>query len=181
MLIMMAGLPGTGKSALARAVAKRTSAFVLDKDYVRAALFPAEMVEYSREQDDFVLRIMLKVAGWMLRKDAARPVILDGRPFSKKYQVDMVINFAEWTKSPWSIIECTCSEDTAKKRIETGAEHPAADRTLELYQRVKDGWEEIARPKLVLDTELPLAQNMEKAVAYIGRAGESKEAAKTEL
>src|ERR1051325_11146565 len=91
MLLIMAGLPGTGKSALARAIAERTQASVLDKDNVRAALFPAELVEYSPEQDDFVLRVMLKVAGWIVKRDPKRVVVLDGRPFSKKYQIDMVI------------------------------------------------------------------------------------------
>src|SRR3954468_3208238 len=117
MLVLMAGLPGTGKSTLARAIADRTGAIVLDKDAIRAALFPTELIEYSREQDDFVLRVMLKVAGWTLGKQPSRAVILDGRPFSKTYQLEMVINFAEWTKVPWRIIECTCSEDTARLRL----------------------------------------------------------------
>src|SRR4051812_42672059 len=133
MLVMLAGLPGTGKSTLAHALAERTGAFVLDKDQIRAALFPKELIEYSRDQDDFVLRVMLKVAGWTLRKLPERAVILDGRPFSKTYQLEMVINFAEWTKVPWRIIECTCSEDTARLRLAHAEDHPAADRNFALY------------------------------------------------
>ena len=102
MLVILAGLPGTGKSTLARAVAARSGAFVLDKDAVRAALFPPALIEYSREQDDFVLRVMLKVAGWMVRRDPRAIVVIDGRPFSQKYQLDQVIHFAEWVKTPCS-------------------------------------------------------------------------------
>src|SRR3954471_4500639 len=151
MLVLMAGLPGTGKSTLARAVADKTGAHVLDKDAIRASLFPAELVEYSREQDDFVLRIMLKVAGWMVRRDPNAIVLLDGRPFAKKYQLDQAIGFSEWIKTPWRVVECTCPEETARARLSTGA-HPAADRNFELYQRVRAEWEEITRPKLVVDT-----------------------------
>ena len=41
---------GTGKSALAREIAKRRGGIVLDKDPIRATLFGAE-VEYTAEQD----------------------------------------------------------------------------------------------------------------------------------
>ena len=181
MLLIMAGLPGTGKSTLARAIAERTGAHVLDKDHVRAALFPAELVEYSREQDDFVLRVMLKVAGWIVKRDPRRVVVLDGRPFSKKYQLDMVINFAEWTKTPWRIVECTCSEETARQRLQQAPDHPAADRNFELYQGVKNEWEEIAQPKLSTNTELPIDENIGRVVAYIGGDTESKQAEKAEL
>jgi predicted kinase len=152
MLLILAGLPGTGKSTLARALAERSGAYVLDKDGMRAALFPAKLIEYSREQNDFVVRVMLKVAGWILRREPGAIVILDGRPFAKKYQLDQVVAFAEWIKTPWRIVECTCAESTARARLQSGT-HPAADRDFAMYQRTRDEWEEIERPKLVVNTE----------------------------
>ncbi len=180
MIVIMAGLPGTGKSTLAKAVAQRTGAIVLDKDSIRAALFPAEMIEYSREQDDFVVRIMLKVAGWMLRRDASRVVILDGRPFAKKYQLDQVVTFAEWIKVPWRIVECTCPEDVGRERL-AKSDHLAKDRNFELYLRVKAEWEEITRPKLALDTAAPLDELAARAVAYIQGENPSKQRQNAEL
>lgn len=180
MLLILAGLPGTGKSALARAVAERIGAVVLDKDAIRASLFPPGLIEYSREQDDFIVRVMLKVAGWIVRKNPTRVVILDGRPFSKKYQLDQVISFAEWVKTPWRIVECTCEEELARERL-TGDSHLAADRNFDLYQRVKAEWEEIARPKLALQTSAPIEQLASRVVAYVREGNESKVADKTEL
>ncbi len=46
----LAGLPGTGKSALAQRLAGALSAIVLDKDAVGAALFPQQEIEYSTNE-----------------------------------------------------------------------------------------------------------------------------------
>ena len=79
MLILMAGLPGSGKSTLSRALAAKFDATVLDKDEIRAALFAPADIEYSTEQDDFCMGIMLKVAGYIFRKEPSRRIFLDGR------------------------------------------------------------------------------------------------------
>ena len=90
MLVLMAGLPGTGKTTVACALALRTSGTVLNKDSIRAVLFEPRDLEYSTEQDDFVLEAMLQTAAYLFSKDSSRVIFLDGRPFSKAYQIDRV-------------------------------------------------------------------------------------------
>ena len=102
---------------------------------------------------------MLQAALWLLEKDPGRTVILDGRTFSRRYQVDQVVAAAEKLQQPWRIVECVCSEESARIRLATHAasgEHPAGNRDFELYLEVKTYFEPIDRPKVVIDTDQPL-------------------------
>lgn len=163
MIVMMAGLPGTGKSTLARALAAQVNGAVLDKDEIRQALFGPADIEFSTPQDDFCMEVMLETAGYLLKRDSSRVVFMDGRPFSRRYQLERVIEYATSLEQPWRILECVCSEETARRRIE-GQEHPAANRDFALYLRVKARFEEIGLAKTIVDTERPLADCVEPAM-----------------
>lgn len=172
MLILMAGLPGSGKSTLCRELAKRLGGpvfnTILDKDAIRAALFSPELIEYSTEQDDFCQKVMLETAQYILSKHPERRVFLDGRPFSRRYQIEQVIAAAEALKQPWQIIECVCSDETARQRLEEQAgEHPAANRNYEMYLRVKNSFEVITLTKEVIHTNLPLESCIEQAFRWL--------------
>ena len=167
---MMAGLPGSGKSTLARAVAARVGGIVLDKDSLRASLFPAELIEYSTEQDDFVVGLMLRVAEYLLERNSGAVVFLDGRPFGKRYQVEAVVKFAEQVGTSWRIVECVCGEKAAVRRLQAdvaGRTHLAGNRDVALYREVKAGFQEIRRWKLVVRTALMLESCVRKVEEYL--------------
>ncbi len=165
MLILMAGLPGTGKSTLGGALADELGGTVIDKDRVRAALFNAADIEYSTEQDEFCMRVMLKVAGYLFRKDPARNVFLDGRTFSRRYQLERATGYAKALGQSWRILECVCSEESARNRLQQDDSHPATNRNFNLYLEVKARFEEITLPKTVIDTGQPLRTCIQQAKA----------------
>jgi len=167
MIVLMAGLPGTGKSALATALAERLSGSVLSKDAIRHALFAPRDVEYTTEQDDFVMDIMLQAAGRILQRHPHRYVFLDGRTFSRRYQIERVLAAAKPWGQRWKIVECICSDETARARLESQAssgEHPAGNRTFSLYTEIKNHFESITQPKTVIDTDQPLTDCLEQAM-----------------
>jgi predicted kinase len=171
MLILMAGLPGTGKSTLSRALAAELGGTVIDKDQVRASLFSPADIEYSTPQDDFCIAVMLKVGGYLFRKDPARIIFVDGRTFSRTYQLKRATGFAEAIGQRWRILECTCSEDTARQRLKDDPNHPAANRGFDLYLQVKDRFEEITLPKTVIDTDQALDACVQLATAALVSPG----------
>jgi adenylylsulfate kinase len=173
-LIAMAGLPGTGKSTLAACLAERLGAVVLDKDRVRAALFPPPVLDYSAEQDEISMAAIYEAAGSVLRADPRRAVILDGRTFLRSGQLQPVLNLASSLGQELRVIECACDDDVARRRLEADlarGHHPAGNRTFELYLAVKAAAEPIPVPHLTLDTgRTPLAECVRRCLECL-RAG----------
>jgi adenylylsulfate kinase len=110
---------------------------------------------------------MLETAGYLLRKNPQRFVFLDGRTFSRRYQIENVVNAATSLHQPWRILECVCSEETAQRRIEAQAavgEHLAGNRDWQLYLEVKGRFEAITVPKTAIDAEQPLDACVQQAL-----------------
>jgi predicted kinase len=170
MIVIIAGLPGTGKSTLAQALVQRLPCAILDKDSIRASLFQPAFVEYSQAQDDFCQEIMLQTAAYLLSKNADLKVLLDGRTFSRQYQRDRVIEFCSQLGTTWATLECICSEATALGRIAqavAASNHLAANRTPALYRKIREAWEPIDQPKLVIDTDGSIESCVDQAARYL--------------
>jgi predicted kinase len=167
MIVLMAGLPGTGKTTLARELTQQVNGRVLSKDEFRHALFQPEEVEYSAPQDDFCLHLMLETAGYLLSRDPNKMIFVDGRPFSRRYQIENVIAAAASLHQPWRILECVCEEETVRRRLDSdaqGGSHPAGNRNFQLYLEVKARFETITHPKIVIDTGQVLEQSVQLAL-----------------
>jgi predicted kinase len=166
MIILLAGLPGSGKSTLARELTSRTDGRVLSKDEIRHALFLPQEIEYSSRQDDFCVQVMLETAAYLLRQDSSRMIFLDGRPFSRRYQIEQVLTAAKKLHQPWRILECVCSEETAETEFASSV-HRAGNRDDKLYLEVKARFEAITMPKTVINTDQPLEVCVHQALAAL--------------
>lgn len=168
MLIAMAGLPASGKSTLARRLGELLPAVVLDKDTIRAALFPFPEIDYSTRQDNFCFAIMLQAASYLM--DKGRTVILDGRTFTQNYQVERLLRFCRAAGAMIEIIECVCSEEEARQRLSQDATlglHLAANRNFGLYQKLKAQAVPIQVPHLQVDTTRSLEECVAICLEYI--------------
>lgn len=167
-VIVLVGLPGAGKSTLARALAGRLpGARVLDKDAVRHALFAP--CDYTSAERDVVFAALLDAARYHLGR--GRVVVFDGLTFSRRAQVEAAEDVAEEAGAFAAVIVCDVDVDVAIERCEAdardGGTHLASNRDAALVRRVAAEMEEPSGDYLTLDMSAAVAELAEQALAFV--------------
>lgn len=152
MLVIVCGLPGTGKSFVAKAVAERINARLLQTDAIRKEMFAKP--EYTKEEKMKVYREMFARA-----KNSKENIVLDA-----------VFPYEELRKTASSIsenaviIETRCSEKTASKRL-SGKRH-LSDADFQVYRKTKSEFESLTGRHFIVNTDEPKGA-VKKAVHMI--------------
>lgn len=166
-VVVLAGLPGAGKSTLARALAQRLpEARVIDKDAVRDALFSP--CDYSSAERNLTFSAMLDAARYHLGR--GRVVIFDGLTFSRRNEVAAAEAVAKEGDAFVAVIVCDVPVAVAVERCEADAAagtHVAANRDGDLVRRVAAEMEEPAGVYLTLDSVRPVEDLVGPALAWL--------------
>ena len=165
----MAGLPGSGKTTLARALAGAVGGVVISKDDVRAALFPGELTDYSAEQDDLCMKRSSTPRNILLLTVAYRLCSSMAGPSRAHTRLNKSFVPREECGAGWKILHLTVPDEVARARLQDAeaAGHLAKNRDFKLYLEVKARSEPITRPKLDVDTSQPLEDCVQKCKAYL--------------
>lgn len=160
----LVGLPGAGKTTLARAMAPRLGARVLDRDLLRHGLFAP--VDHTAAERDITFAAMLDAASYHLAR--GRPVVFDGMTFSRRAQLEAVASVAREADGFSAVIVCDVPTAVAVERCEQQAGgHHATDRDAGLVRRVAEEMDEPEGEYLCLDMTAPVDVLVDQAVVYL--------------
>lgn len=161
MLILICGLPGTGKSSFSKELSKRFSAVHLNSDVIRKKLIGKP--SYSIEEKTKVYNEMAAQAEELLGN--GKNVILDATFFYREFR-DMMRGIAERQGVKIHIIRCVLGERETKSRI-TRRKPGVSDADYEVYLKLKKEFEPISGEHLEIDTSLPLKERLRLAERFI--------------
>ncbi|MEA3254972.1 MAG: AAA family ATPase [Candidatus Altiarchaeota archaeon] len=171
MLLLVMGLPGTGKSYLAKRIARKVGASILRTDEIRKELAGIHQNEhrhedfgiglYTEEMTQKTYKGMYERAKEILKKGDS--CILDAT-FSKKTQREGAYEIAKELNTNYLIIECICPEEIVIKRMEERSKDQKAvsDATFRIYHGMKDVYEPLGDDEIhiTVDTSKNLDENL---------------------
>lgn len=172
MLIIICGLPGSGKSSLARKLKTRLPAAYLNSDIVRKQIFKKPM--YTPEEKKRVYDEIVNQAEKMLLR--GKNVIVDATFYTRRYR-QLMAGTAKGAGSEYRMILCTLPEAMTKERLEKRerSSKSVSDANYGIYLKLKERFEPIEGDFLEIDCSLPVREQLERAMGYIGvRSGRGK-------
>lgn len=161
MIILVAGLPGSGKSYFAERLAGRLDAKYVNSDRVRMELHASG--EYSVKDKLVVYKEMLLKT--MKAIEDEKHVVVDAT-FYHHIMREMFLRLAEGYKKEIRLIEVVADEAIIRERLKRPRKYSEAD--FAVYERLRDDFEGITMPHLVLEsTDDNLKEMLKSAIMYI--------------
>ncbi|MGH7621675.1 MAG: AAA family ATPase [Gemmatimonadaceae bacterium] len=163
LVVQMHGEPGSGKSTLGRALAPGIDAVVLDKDVIKAALLRSGIPERDAASGAYEAFFDLGRA----LVDQRRSLILDNPVFWPRVE-ERWLALAARAGSPRILIECACTDrrELRRRLVSRTALASQPREPLDLARHPGAAATSF-EPRLTLDTTRPLAELVDKALAYI--------------
>lgn len=162
MLIVVCGLPGSGKSYFASHLAQRLGAAYLSSDALRGELIREP--RYSRAEKERVYKALMAKASDNLR--AGKTVVLDAT-FHAAARRQKVTQFAAESGHAPHWIEVFAAEPILRARL--AKERSDSDADYAVHEKIKQEFDPLTEHHLRLEsTQSNLAEMLEKALRYVG-------------
>jgi len=155
LVLLLAGLPGAGKSRLAERLAPLLEAAVLNRDTIRDSLFPPAALDYSAAQNKVATDAMLAVLDYLLEHKHFPAIVLDGKPFSRQSEIAAVADIVRRREARLLVVHCIAPPDVIDARLERDLVDPRnrrARRDPAKAARIRAEFEPILLPHIIIDT-----------------------------
>ena len=168
LLVVISGLPGTGKSHFSRQLAERVPLAMLESDALRKTLFPVPT--YSASESSLVFRLIHALIGEIL--DRGVPVLLDATNLVETHR-KRLYTIAEQRDVKLVLVRTEASSEVVRERLagrkrqEQREDHSDAD--WPVYQRMRRSEEPICRSHVTVDTTRDVGPVVDEVVREITR------------
>lgn len=162
-LIIVSGLPGSGKSSFSRQLAARLPSAIVESDAVRKALYPSPT--YGGPESARVFRVCHALIEQLLRQ--GRRVIFDATNLIERHR-ERVYNIADKLGVKLIIVLVEAPPEVMRQRLErrhtdrSPADNSDAD--LAVHERMMTSAERIGRNHFVVDTSKDVRPAIRKVI-----------------
>ncbi len=167
-LVMMSGLPGTGKSYLARCLVEKLPFVILETDFVRKTLFPEPA--YSAEESSRVFRVCHALIDKLLKRGVR--IIFDATNLIE-FQRAHVYRIVDRAEAKLVILRIVAPQEVIQERMQRRKTQRSpddiSDADWRIYKRMAEREQPIGRPHLVIDTSGDLEIAVRKIIRAVTR------------
>jgi hypothetical protein len=164
-LFVFSGLPGTGKSFLARKIAECVPCAIVETDFIRKTLL--RQPTYAATESAFVHRVAHQVIQRLLR--SGHRVIYDATNLAEWHR-EHAYRLADQTRAKLVVVRTVAPEDVMRARLAKRFAAPQpldySDADWQVLELLKAELEPIRHPHIVVDT----TGDIDQAVSQILRA-----------
>lgn len=162
-IVAVMGLPGAGKSTVARAIERELDMRRVCRDAIRAAMFPR--CDHSYVEKRAAFRSVLLALEINCALDASS--VVDGMTFSRRDDYERVAALAAEHGADILPLLIECTPALARERVANDSAHPAGDRQPALVDEVAARFEAPPEYAVRIDARLPAADMCRLAVAAV--------------
>ncbi len=165
-LVVVSGLPGTGKSYFCRQLARRLPSVVLESDALRKTLFAAP--GYSPEESARLFRAIRFLVEGLIKRGIS--VIMDATNLAERYR-EYFYSIADRLDVKLVLVRVEAPPTLIKERLEARRKNPEekSDASWGVYQKMKESVEKISRRHYVADTSRDITPVLDKIMRDVRR------------
>jgi len=167
-LIIVSGLPGTGKSHFCRKLAERMDIVILESDSLRRRLFATP--SYSKEESTQLFRACHSLVEELLRKGVS--VALDATNL-EEHNREQLYHIADQSGARLVVVRMEAPVEVVQQRLERRSrredqsDHSEAD--WNVHSKMKSTVDKIGRNHFAVDSSKDIAPVIDKIVRLVNR------------
>ncbi|MBI4295228.1 MAG: ATP-binding protein [Chloroflexi bacterium] len=167
-LVLVSGLPGTGKSHFCHKLAERVPVVILESDALRRVLFPSP--GYTQSESAHLFQVIHLLIEQLLKEHI--PLALDATNLSEKHRQHLY-NIADRLKARLIIAQMKANPELVRRRLEERFQAQqridSSEAGWTVYQKMKPSQDRIRRNHFVVDASRDIAPVLDKIVRELRR------------